>query len=110
MLEVSPANAPLSGVLQPPGDKSISHRALILSALADGNSVITGLLLGEDVLATKSALEQLGATFNWQEDRLHVTGLGESGLKSPGSPLGSDGLGACRRSPALPTPPRPGRA
>ncbi len=53
--------APLSGTVKVPGDKSISHRALILGALATGTTTITGLLEGDDVLATGRAMEAFGA-------------------------------------------------
>src|SRR5262245_13873673 len=49
------------GVVRPPGDKSISHRALLLAAVARGNSEILGLLPGEDVQSTARVLRQLGA-------------------------------------------------
>ena len=49
------------GAVRPPGDKSISHRALILAALARGESELAGLLTGEDVKSTARVLRQLGA-------------------------------------------------
>ena len=52
---------PLTGTIQVPGDKSISHRSLMFAALAVGTSHITGLLEGEDVLATAAALRAMGA-------------------------------------------------
>jgi len=54
--------APLSGTVKVPGDKSISHRALILGAMAVGPTTIEGLLEGEDVLATARAMRAFGAT------------------------------------------------
>ena len=54
------ASAPLKGRIAIPGDKSISHRSLMLSALAVGESRITGLLEGHDVLATAAALHAMG--------------------------------------------------
>jgi 3-phosphoshikimate 1-carboxyvinyltransferase len=57
------AGGPLKGRIRVPGDKSISHRALMLSALAVGESRISGLLEGEDVLATAAALRAMGAQF-----------------------------------------------
>ena len=54
--------APLSGTVQVPGDKSISHRALILGAMASGRTTIEGLLEGDDVLATGRAMQAFGAT------------------------------------------------
>ena len=56
------APAPLSGRLRVPGDKSISHRALMFGALAVGTTKIEGLLEGEDVLRTAAAMRLLGAT------------------------------------------------
>src|SRR6187551_1555244 len=53
---------PLRGRIRVPGDKSISHRALMFSALAVGESRISGLLEGEDVMATAAALRAMGAT------------------------------------------------
>src|SRR5438045_563461 len=66
--------APLSGTISVPGDKSISHRALMLGALAVGRTEIRGLLEGEDVLATAAALRLMGADIireadgHWQVD------------------------------------------
>ena len=56
------ASGPLSGTVTIPGDKSISHRALMFGALAVGETVIDGLLEGEDVLATAAAMRAMGAT------------------------------------------------
>ena len=57
---VSPGRA-LAGTVTLPGDKSISHRALMLGALSVGETVVEGLLEGEDVLHTAAALTALGA-------------------------------------------------
>ncbi|MFT5140333.1 MAG: 3-phosphoshikimate 1-carboxyvinyltransferase [Lysobacterales bacterium] len=97
LLEVLQAEKPLLGRITPPGDKSISHRALILGALADGESRVDGLLLGDDVLATKAALEQLGATFYWAGKRLLISGIGEAGLHAPESPLDMGNSGTAIR-------------
>jgi 3-phosphoshikimate 1-carboxyvinyltransferase len=88
----------LSGRVRVPGDKSISHRALILGALAVGETRITGLLEGEDVLNTAKAMQALGAqvvrtgAFAWS-----VTGVGVAGFAAPRAPLdfGNSGTG-CR--------------
>lgn len=72
-------SAPLTGRIRVPGDKSISHRALMFSALAVGESTVTGLLEGEDVLATAAAMRQMGAQINRDDDgtwRIHGAGLG----------------------------------
>src|ERR1700730_16251559 len=89
---------PLAGRARVPGDKSISHRALILGALAVGNTQISGLLEGEDVLNTAKAMRALGAQvertgdFAWK-----VHGVGVAGFAEPQAPLdfGNSGTG-CR--------------
>jgi 3-phosphoshikimate 1-carboxyvinyltransferase len=74
---------PLRGRARVPGDKSISHRALILGSLAVGTTHITGLLEGEDVLNTASAMRALGARVErtadggWQIDGVGIAGYGE---------------------------------
>lgn len=73
------ASAPLKGRLRVPGDKSISHRSLMFAGLSVGESRITGLLEGEDVLATAAAMRQLGAHIERFEDgtwSVHGAGLG----------------------------------
>tara|TARA_R110002012_G_scaffold306876_2_gene511923 strand:+ start:34922 stop:36220 length:1299 start_codon:yes stop_codon:yes gene_type:complete len=73
---------PLAGVVRAPGDKSISHRALILGAMATGVTEIEGLLEGEDILATARAVEAFGAGVQRLGDgRWRVTGRG--GFKTP---------------------------
>src|SRR5258708_1367042 len=71
--------APLAGVAAVPGDKSISHRALMLGALAVGRTEGTGLLGGEDVLATAAALRALGAEIIRAEARRWVVHGGGRG-------------------------------
>lgn len=73
MTEISGKRS-FNGELLVPGDKSISHRALLLSALANGKSDINGLSEGKDVLATKSMIAQLGATVVDDGDTLWVEG------------------------------------
>ena len=78
------ASGPLKGRIRVPGDKSISHRSLMLSALAVGESRITGLLEGEDVLCTAAAMRAMGADIerlpasgdNGPEWRVHGVGVG----------------------------------
>jgi 3-phosphoshikimate 1-carboxyvinyltransferase len=91
------AGRSLSGHLRPPGDKSISHRALILGAVAIGETRIKGLLQGDDVLHTAAALRALGAGIERQANgSYHVQGLGVGGLHEPASilDLGNSGTGA----------------
>jgi 3-phosphoshikimate 1-carboxyvinyltransferase len=97
LLEVFQADRPLVGTITPPGDKSISHRALIFGALAEGESRVEGLLLGDDVLATRSALEQLGALFRQSGQSLLISGLGSEGLRPPETPLDMGNSGTAMR-------------
>lgn len=84
---VLPAAA-LAGELRVPGDKSISHRALMLGAIATGTTHINGFLNGEDTLATMAALRQLGVGIEQPgADAVVVHGLGLHGLKAPQQPL-----------------------
>ncbi|HEY8336335.1 MAG TPA: 3-phosphoshikimate 1-carboxyvinyltransferase [Tardiphaga sp.] len=91
-------SAALSGRVRVPGDKSISHRALILGALAVGETRITGLLEGEDVLNTAKAMQALGAQVDRTGDfAWSVRGVGVAGFAAPRAPLdfGNSGTG-CR--------------
>jgi 3-phosphoshikimate 1-carboxyvinyltransferase len=75
---------PLRGTLRVPGDKGISHRALLSAALATGRSTIRGLADGDDVLRTRAALEQLSVRVKSSEPRtVTVPGTGASGLREP---------------------------
>ncbi|MFD1702620.1 3-phosphoshikimate 1-carboxyvinyltransferase [Methylopila henanensis] len=88
---------PLSGRVRAPGDKSISHRALILGLLAVGETRIEGLLEGEDVLATARAAEALGAEVErLGEGSWRVRGVGVGGLRAPATALdfGNAGTGS----------------
>jgi 3-phosphoshikimate 1-carboxyvinyltransferase len=88
---------PLSGNIRVPGDKSISHRALMLGALAVGRTQISGLLESEDVLATAAAINALGAHASPTGDgRWAVNGIGIGGLVEPGDllDLGNSGTSA----------------
>jgi len=89
----------LKGAVKVPGDKSISHRALMLGALAEGDTRITGLLEGDDTLGTARALIALGADIAPPDVRngvWHVRGLGEKPFKNPKAPLylGNSGTSA----------------
>jgi 3-phosphoshikimate 1-carboxyvinyltransferase len=81
---VSTPHTPLGGTVTIPGDKSISHRSLMLSAMAIGESNISGLLEGEDVLATGAAMRAMGATVERVgEGQWRVQGVGVGGLSTP---------------------------
>jgi 3-phosphoshikimate 1-carboxyvinyltransferase len=86
----------LQGTVLVPGDKSISHRALILGALAEGRTEISGLLESEDILCTARALRALGAGLEKRNGNWIVTGAGLGGLIEPAAPLdfGNSGTGA----------------
>ena len=87
----------LNGRIGVPGDKSISHRALIFGALAIGETRISGLLEGEDVLATAETMRRLGAEVTrLGEGSWSVFGVGTGGLREPEQPLdfGNSGTGA----------------
>ncbi len=78
------ASSPLSGRVRLPGDKSISHRAIMLGALAVGETVIEGLLEGDDVRATIDAMRALGARVSRSENGIRrVTGVGVGGCLEP---------------------------
>ena len=87
----------LNGTIAVPGDKSISHRSLILGALAVGESTVHGLLEGADVLATAQALRAYGADIRRGDDGVwRIFGLGVGGLMAPSNvlDLGNSGTGA----------------
>ena len=86
---------PLRGRLRVPGDKSISHRALIFGALATGTTRIRGLLEAEDVINTARAVTALGAPAEKRGDVWEVKGRGPGGLRQPDGPLdfGNSGTG-----------------
>ena len=81
---ISCPSGPLQGSVTPPGDKSISHRAVMLGGIAEGETAIKGLLEGEDVLNTAKAMQALGAQvqrtgeFAWS-----VRGVGVAGFARP---------------------------
>src|SRR6202167_2094231 len=78
---------PLIGSIAVPGDKSISHRALMFGALAVGQTRITGLLEGEDVLRTAAAMRALGAQIERSGADGLVSGAGIGALPAPGDVL-----------------------
>ncbi|MBI3781298.1 MAG: 3-phosphoshikimate 1-carboxyvinyltransferase, partial [candidate division NC10 bacterium] len=82
-MRVIPAG-PLKGELTVPGDKSITHRAIILGSLADGITEITGALRSDDCRRTAKALSAMGAVVQeLGDDQLRIRGCGLHGLKEP---------------------------
>lgn len=90
---------PLQGEVVIPGDKSISHRALILSAIAQGDAHIKGFLPSEDCLATLHALRACGSDIHHDValHEVHIRGVGLHGLKTPSHPLDCGNSGTSMR-------------
>ena len=88
---------PLRGTVRVPGDKSISHRALLLGALADGLVEIEGLGQGGDNLCTAAALRALGVKVTLDGARASVQGVGINGLQAPAGPLDCGNSGTTMR-------------
>ncbi len=91
-------NGPLRGIVRVPGDKSISHRALMLCALAIGKSTIAGLLEGEDVLSTAAAMRAMGADIKRSADGIWtIHGVGVGGLMQPATAVDMGNSGTSTR-------------
>lgn len=87
-----------SGVTKVPGDKSISHRALMFGALTVGETIVSGLLEGEDVLHTADAMRAMGAQIEKGADGLwRIYGVGIGGLQQPSTPLEMGNSGTSTR-------------
>lgn len=86
----------IHGKIQVPGDKSISHRSLMLSAISLGQAKISGMLEGEDVIATANALRAMGVSIKKEDNIWIVQGVGVGGLHEPSQVLdmGNAGTGA----------------
>ena len=87
----------VSGEIRAPGDKSISHRALMLSAVSSGRSRITGILDAADVRSTAGVLRQLGVGIPMLGPELTIDGVGTRGLSSPRDPLDCGNSGTTAR-------------
>lgn len=96
-MKFAPAG-PLTGVTGVPGDKSISHRSLMIAAMAAGRSRIEGLLTGEDVLSTAAALRAMGVTIAVPASgACEVDGVGVGALLEPAAPLDMGNSGTSAR-------------
>ncbi len=94
---VSPGGS-LTGTIQVPGDKSMSHRSVIFGALAEGITHVSGLLEGEDVLATIAAFRAMGVNIEGPDDgRLVIHGVGLHGLQKPQHDLDMGNSGTAMR-------------
>jgi len=90
-------DGPLSGTVSVPGDKSISHRALMFGGLAVGETIVTGLLEGEDVLATAAAMRAMGVEVERRGAVWHIHGVGVGGLLQPRTALDMGNSGTSTR-------------
>lgn len=86
MITLTPTKTPLQGSIDAPGDKSISHRAIILGSLAKGNTRISNFLPSEDCLYTIKVCQQLGVKINYNQTEVEITGQNLK-LKEPSVPL-----------------------
>ena len=77
----------LHGQIKVPGDKSVSHRAIMFGAIADGETTIQGFLQGEDTLATLRAFQHMGVSIETSASLIRIHGVGLHGLKAPNAPL-----------------------
>ncbi|MCF6180208.1 MAG: 3-phosphoshikimate 1-carboxyvinyltransferase, partial [Geopsychrobacter sp.] len=87
----------LRGEIFVPGDKSISHRAIMFASLAEGTSLVRGLLRGEDCLSTLSAFQQMGVRVEDHGDELRIEGRGLKGLQEPGDVIDCGNSGTTMR-------------
>src|SRR5487761_2303617 len=88
----------LTGTLRVPGDKSISHRAIMLGAVAEGVTKVSGFLEGEDALATMNAFRAMGVAIEGpQQGRVTIHGVGKHGLKAPPGPIDCGNSGTSMR-------------
>jgi 3-phosphoshikimate 1-carboxyvinyltransferase len=101
-LVIAPQRSPLRGTIRVPGDKSISHRAILLASIATGSSLIEGWLPAGDTVATLGVMRALGVPISVSEDApfawtLAVVGQGLYGLQAPAGPLDCRNAGTCLR-------------
>lgn len=95
---IASPGAALHGTVDIPGDKSVSHRAIMFAAIADGVSRIDGFLEGEDTRATAAVFKQLGVRIEAPEDGVRIVhGVGIDGLLAPDAPLDCGNAGTAMR-------------
>src|SRR5579863_6073183 len=93
---ISPGGS-VSGVVELPGDKSISHRYAILAALAEGRSEISNYSLAADCRSTLACLRKLGVQIEACKEHLRIQGAGLDGLKAPSGALDAENSGTTMR-------------
>ena len=84
---VTSNSGPLSGSIKVPGDKSISHRSIMLGSIAEGVTRVSGFLEGDDSLATLNAFKEMGVPIQREGTKVTIQGVGMNGLKEPRKPL-----------------------
>lgn len=95
---IAARGGPLRGELEVPGDKSVSHRAIMLASIADGASRIEGFLEGEDTRATAAVFAQLGVRIETPASGVRIVhGVGIDGLRAPAAPLDCGNAGTAMR-------------
>ncbi len=95
---IASGGGPLQGEFRVPGDKSISHRAIIFGSLAEGTTEVSGFLDGLDCLATRDAFRAMGVSIEGPEaGRLRIHGVGLAGLQAPDRPLDLGNSGTSMR-------------
>ena len=87
-LSTRPSTSPLRGAIEVTGDKSISHRALILGSISEGTSTLKGFLNSADCRATLTAFKQMGVRIEGPvSNQVIIHGVGKYGLKAPDNPI-----------------------
>lgn len=88
----------IKGRIRVPGDKSISHRSIMLGAIAEGTTTVTGFLEGDDSLATLKAFQEMGVDIEGPDNgNVTIKGVGLKGLKKPNNPLDMGNSGTAMR-------------
>ncbi|SMN11897.1 5-Enolpyruvylshikimate-3-phosphate synthase [uncultured Candidatus Thioglobus sp.] len=87
----------LLGAIKVPGDKSISHRSIMLGSLSEGITKVSGFLQGEDALSTLKAFQAMGVKIEREGDNVTIHGVGLHGLKEPSKPLDLGNSGTSMR-------------
>lgn len=96
ILQITPTKR-MEGTLTVPGDKSISHRAVMLGSIAEGTTEISGFLAGEDCLSTIKCMQALGVPIKMEEDKVIVEGQGLGGLQEASNILDAGNSGTTIR-------------
>ncbi|MCR5178900.1 MAG: 3-phosphoshikimate 1-carboxyvinyltransferase [Lachnospiraceae bacterium] len=94
---ITPASGGVHGKLFVPGDKSISHRSIMIGALSEGETKISGFLKSADCISTINCFKALGVDIDENDGVISVSGLGPQGLKKPGHPLDVGNSGTTMR-------------